>query len=159
QAAVAIPRAQNPFGSALDERRASELRDLLARWPDLLLVEDDHAVVVSGAPYVSLIAPSWPSWAVVRSTSKILHPDIRLALVAGDETTIARVEGRQALGPRWVSHILQALAAELLGDPGFAAAAGRARASYAARRQALVGALAAHGIEAHGRSGLNAWVP
>jgi DNA-binding transcriptional MocR family regulator len=94
-------------------------------------------------------------WAVLRSVSKVLHPDMRLAFLAGDETTVARVEGRQWLGPRWVSHILQAMVAELLRQgPGE-----WARETYAGRRTALIDALADHGIEAHGRSGLNVWIP
>ena len=82
-----------------------------------------------------------------------------MALVAGDPTTIARVEGRQALGPRWVSHILQATAAELLLDAGFDGVVARAREVYAGRREALIDALAVHEVPAHGRSGLNVWVP
>ena len=108
----------------------------------MLLVEDDHASVVAGPPYASMIGPGWPRWAVIRAMSKILHPDLRLAIVAGDETTIARVEGRQALGPRWVSHILQATAAELLARPRVRRRSRPGRAPHmppAAR--ALIGAL------------------
>jgi DNA-binding transcriptional MocR family regulator len=79
--------------------------------------------------------------------------------VAGDETTIARVEGRQALGPRWVSHILQATTAILLRDPESRRRARRARDVYTRRRRALIDALAERGIAAHGTSGLNVWVP
>jgi DNA-binding transcriptional MocR family regulator len=158
-AVLCVPRAQNPLGAAIDDSRARELGALLEPHPDVLIVEDDHASIVSGAPYASMITRSWPRWAVIRAMSKFLNPDLRLAIVAGDETTIARLEGRQALGPRWVSHILQATAAELLRDPEFEAIAARARDTYAARREALVGALAQHGVSAHGRSGLNVWVP
>jgi DNA-binding transcriptional MocR family regulator len=158
-AAVIVPRAQNPFGSALDEQRAEELRALLRDRPDLLIVEDDHAGIVCGAPFVSLVEPGRDRWALIRSVSKFLHPDLRLAPMAGDETTIARVEGRQALGPRWVSHVLQATVAELLADPGFDATIARARDSYTARRGKLVAELAAHDLAAHGHSGLNVWVP
>lgn len=159
-ALVIVPRAQNPLGAAMDADRAGNLRELIDRHhPALLVVEDDHAGAVAGAPLHSLVPPSGrPAWAVIRSMSKILHPDMRLALVAGDETTIGRVEGRQALGPRWVSHILQALTAEVLGDPGFAATCARASAAYAERRENLVQALAAHGITAFGRTGMNVWV-
>jgi DNA-binding transcriptional MocR family regulator len=157
-AVVAVPRAQNPLGSALDDGRASELKGVLGGRPDVLVIEDDHAGLVAGAPFTSLIAPRWPRWAVIRSVSKVLHPDLRLALVAGDETTIARVEGRQALGPRWVSHILQAVAAELLRDPGFQSTTRRARETYATRRRTLIDALADRGVAAYGRSGLNVWV-
>jgi DNA-binding transcriptional MocR family regulator len=159
QAAVIVPRAQNPVGAALDDHRAAELRRLLEPHPELLVIEDDHAGIVSGAPFVSLIEPGRPQWAVIRSVSKFLHPDLRLAVMAGDETTIARVEGRQALGPRWASHVLQAIVVELVADPGFPAVIARARDTYAARRRGMVEALAAQGIEAHGNSGLNVWVP
>jgi DNA-binding transcriptional MocR family regulator len=159
QAAVIVPRAQNPVGAALDDDRADELRRLLEPHPELLLVEDDHAGVVSGAPFVSLTEPTRPHWAVIRSVSKFLHPDLRLAVMAGDETTIARLEGRQALGPRWSSHVLQAIVVELISDAGFPALIERAREAYAERRNGMVEALAARGIEAHGTSGLNVWVP
>lgn len=159
EAVVAVPRAQNPLGAAVDPARGHELRSLLERHPGVLLVEDDHASVVAGAPYASMIAPGWPRWAVIRAMSKILHPDLRLAIIAGDETTVARVEGRQALGPRWVSHILQATTAQLLQDPEFDGVCARARAAYAARRGALIAALQERGVAAHGGSGLNVWVP
>lgn len=158
EALVHVPRAQNPLGAALDQQRAAELRTLLAEHPRMLLVEDDHAGPVSGAPFATLIAPESERWAVIRSMSKILHPDMRLALIAGDEATIARVEGRQALGPRWVSHLLQALAAEMLRDPQFGRTCVRAGEVYADRREALIGALAEHGVKAYGRSGMNVWV-
>jgi DNA-binding transcriptional MocR family regulator len=159
EAVVTVPRAQNPFGAAVDSVRASELRTLLQRRSELLIVEDDHASVAAGARYASVIGPSWPRWAVIRAMSKILHPDLRLALVAGDRTTVARVEGRQALGPRWVSRILQATATELLRDPGFDSSVARARDVYTARRRALIGELERREVHAHGRSGLNVWVP
>lgn len=159
QAAIVVPRAQNPLGAALDQERADELRALLERHPDVLLIEDDHAGLVAGPSYLTLTGASWSRWAVIRSVSKILHPDLRLALLAGDETTVARVEGRQALGPRWVSQILQATTAELLRDPSFTRTAERARETYGRRRAALIEALAQHGITAHGKSGLNVWVP
>jgi DNA-binding transcriptional MocR family regulator len=84
---------------------------------------------------------------------------MRVALTAGDETTISRVEGRQALGPRWVSHVLQAIVFQLIADPHFGETARRAREVYTSRREALIGALADRGIPAYGRSGLNVWVP
>jgi DNA-binding transcriptional MocR family regulator len=159
EAMMIVPRAQNPLGAAMDRERAAILQGLLERSPELLLVEDDHAGAVSGAPFATSVAPGWPRWALIRSVSKTLHPDLRLALMAGDETTIARVEGRQALGPRFVSHMLQAIVARMLRDPSFEATCARAAEVYGTRREALVGALAEHGIKASGASGLNVWVP
>ncbi len=159
EAMVIVPRAQNPFGAAMDSERAAALRRELEPYPDLLLVEDDHTGAISGVPCTTLTSPERNRWAVIRSVSKVLHPDLRLALMAGDELTIARIEGRQALGPRWVSHILQATVVELLKDPDFPATTTRAREVYSARRRALIDALAERGLTGHGRSGLNVWVP
>ncbi len=159
EAAVVVPRAQNPLGAAFDEQRAADLHRALEPYPDLLLIEDDHAGVVSGAPFFTLVTPASTRWAAIRSVSKFLHPDLRLATMAGDETTIARVEGRQELGPRWVSHVLQAIVVELLSAPGFDATARSARTAYAERRRQLIDALADQGVPAHGKSGLNVWVP
>jgi DNA-binding transcriptional MocR family regulator len=158
QAFILTPRAQNPTGAALDERRRRDLRRVLALRPDVLVVEDDHAGPVAGAAALSL-CDGRTAWAVVRSVSKWLGPDLRLAVLAGDQTTVGRVEGRQRVASGWVSHILQSLVVDLWSA---AAAAGRfeaAAALYRERRQALVQALADRGIEAHGRSGLNVWVP
>jgi DNA-binding transcriptional MocR family regulator len=159
EAVLVVPRAQNPVGSALDPDRIAELEAILGAHPDVLLIEDDHAGAVAGAPTASLVPRPWQRWAVIRSVSKTLHPDLRLAVMAGDELTIARVEGRQALGPRWVSHVLQAIVVELLRDPSFDAISRTARDTYASRRGALIDALAEQGVAAQGRSGLNVWVP
>jgi DNA-binding transcriptional MocR family regulator len=157
-ACIVTPRAQNPTGAALDARRARELRPILERWPDVLLIEDDHAGPIAGVPAVSLCAGR-ARWAHVRSVSKSLGPDLRLAVLVGDPTTIARVEGRQSVGTGWVSHLLQDLVTALWRDAATEALLHRAAAAYAERRRALITALAAHDIRAHGRSGLNVWIP
>jgi DNA-binding transcriptional MocR family regulator len=155
QALIVTPRAQNPTGATLTPRRARELRALLALRREVLVVEDDHAGAVAGADYLSLIDKTRERWAVVRSVSKSLGPDLRVALLAADAQTHARVEGRQTLGVRWVSHILQRIVVSLWRDR----AAARAGRVYTERRNALLRELHARGIEAHGASGLNVWIP
>jgi DNA-binding transcriptional MocR family regulator len=152
RAVVLTPRGHNPCGSAFDAARAGELREALA--DDVLVIEDDHLGPVAGTPWHTLVAGR-ERWAVVRSVSKWLGPDLRLAVVAGDETTLARVEGRHALGPGWVSGLVQRLTAQLWTDRKVMAGVERAAAAYAERRDAL----AALVDTAPAPSGINLWVP
>jgi DNA-binding transcriptional MocR family regulator len=158
QALILTPRAQNPTGAAITPKRARALRGVLAAFPQTLVVEDDHAGAIAGAPYVTLVHGR-ERWAVVRSLSKSLGPDLRVALLAGDASTIARVEGRQSLGIRWVSHILQRIAADLLHSRSTEKLLSRAGKTYRERRETLLRELAKRGIAAHGISGLNVWIP
>jgi DNA-binding transcriptional MocR family regulator len=159
RAVVVTPRAQNPMGSAVDRVRARDLRRLLDRAGDVLVIEDDHAGPVAGAPVSTLVGRGRSRWAVVRSVGKSLGPDLRLALVTGDRVTVSRVEGRQRLGTGWVSRVLQQIVVDLWTDPRTEPLLERAAVTYADRRDALIVALAARGIAAHGRSGMNVWVP
>jgi DNA-binding transcriptional MocR family regulator len=156
RAVIATPRGQNPTGVAVDPDRGAELRAVAARYRDVLVIEDDYVAQVAGAPYVPLHGDRW---LLVRSLSKVVGPDLRIAVAAGDPLTVSRIEGRQRLGPGWVSHILQQLAAEILRDPETAGRLGRAEATYTRRRRALVEALASRGVGATGDSGLGVWIP
>lgn len=158
RAVITTPRGQNPTGVAVHPARGKALQAVLARHPDVLVLEDDYVARVAGAVYVP-VHRSDGRWAVVRSLSKVLGPDLRVALVAGDPLTISRIEGRQRLGPGWVSHVLQQIAAFFLRDKATARLLARAERTYAERRAALVSALAAKGVEAAGDPGLGVWVP
>ena len=119
-----------------------------------LVIEDDHLGPVAGTPWDTLVAGR-PRWAAVRSVSKWLGPDLRLAVITGDEATLARVEGRQSLGPGWVSGLVQRLTARLWADPDVLAQVARAADAYAERREALAALVDA----APAPSGINLWVP
>jgi len=155
---VTTLRAQNPTGAAATPARAAELRRVLDAHPGVVVVEDDHAGPVAGAPAVTL-GGDRPAWAHVRSVSKWLGPDLRLAVLTGDPGTVARVQGRQLVGTGWVSHVLQDLAVAMWSAPGRTALLEEGRETYRRRREALAAALAARGVRAHARSGLNVWVP
>ena len=156
---IVTTRAQNPTGAALSADRAGALRELLAGRPDdLLFVEDDHCAGISGAPLHPL-AGSTSHWAFVRSASKAYGPDLRLAVMAGDQRTVERVHGRLRLGPGWVSHLLQDFAVSLWSDDHATRLVGLAERQYTDNRVRLCAALTERGLRAQGRSGLNVWIP
>jgi DNA-binding transcriptional MocR family regulator len=157
-ALLVTPRAQAATGAAWDAGRAAEIGAVLNRYPSLGVIEDDHAGVVAGVPAFS-VSGGRERWVTIRSVSKSLGPDLRLAVLAGDEATVARVAGRQALGTGWVSYQLQELVADLWSDPSVARALRLAADVYAARGEALRSALRGQSIAASGRSGFSCWVP
>lgn len=158
KAVIVTPRGQNPTGAFVDADRGHLLCELLGGHPGVFVIEDDYVAAVAGTPYVPVHASS-PRWVVIRSLSKVLGPDLRIALMAGDPLTISQVEGRQLLGAGWVSHLLQQTAAELWDSPVSRALLTQAREAYAERRAALVDALGRRGFAAYGATGLGVWVP
>ena len=158
RAVVVTTRAQNPTGAAVSAARATELRQLLADHDDVLLIEDDHCAGIAGVPLHTL-AGTTQHWAFVRSAAKAYGPDLRLALLAGDNRTVERVHGRLRLGPGWVSHLLQDLAVGLWRDKAATRLVHKAEAVYTRNRTLLVAALADRGVRSYGRSGLNVWIP
>ncbi|WP_433215604.1 aminotransferase class I/II-fold pyridoxal phosphate-dependent enzyme [Dactylosporangium sp. CS-047395] len=157
RAFVVTSRAHNPTGASVTADRAEELKSVLVRHSDALVIEDDHAAELS-VEGLHPLAGATRSWGFVRSASKPYGPDLRLAVVAGDATSIGRLTGRQRLGTGWVSLILQRVVADLWGDPVVGEAVSRARAEYERRRSALVRALRERGLTVTGRTGLNVWV-
>jgi DNA-binding transcriptional MocR family regulator len=157
-AVVVTTRAQNPTGAVLSAHRAEALRRILRTGPDILLIEDDHSAELADTR-AQLLAAASDRWAFVRSASKPYGPDLRVALLAGDQTTVSRVAGRMRIGSGWVSTVLQRLLCELWRDPAVTAAVSAAGAEYRHRRESLRTALDRYSVTSHGDSGLNVWVP
>ncbi|MFE2152794.1 aminotransferase class I/II-fold pyridoxal phosphate-dependent enzyme [Streptomyces lavendulae] len=156
RALVVTARAQNPTGAAVGAARARELRELLARHSGVLVIDDDHGHGIVDVPLCPLSGVT-RHWALVRSTAKAYGPDLRLAVLTGDAVTLDRVRGRQRLGPGWVSRLLQRTVVELWTSGALDKEA--VARSYGLRRDGLIAALAERGVRAHGRSGMNVWVP
>lgn len=156
RALIVTDRAQNPTGAAVSATRARALRSVIEEHPQTLLIEDDHGHRIVDLPLHPLAGVT-QHWAFVRSAAKAYGPDLRLAVFTGDRVTADRVQGRQRLGPGWVSHLLQRAVVRLWASGAVDVRA--VAASYGRRRDALIAALAERGIEAYGRSGMNVWVP
>ncbi len=160
QAVILTPRAHNPTGVSLSAMRARKLRAVLARYPHVLVIADDHFSLLATADYHDVIPSTAMRWALVRSMSKMLGPDLRFAFVACDERTALRLRLRLAPGTNWVSHLLQDAVVACLCSPEAAARLSLAREDYAQRRERLTAALGANGIAVTAPAdGLNLWLP
>ncbi|MGK5681987.1 aminotransferase class I/II-fold pyridoxal phosphate-dependent enzyme [Actinoplanes sp. URMC 104] len=152
------PRAHNPTGVSMPASRAAELAAVLESFPDVLVVEDDHAGDIASAPPVSLGSLLPARTVHVASFSKSHGPDLRLAAVGGPARVIGPVADRRMLGPGWSSRLLQGVLLDLLTDPGAVAQVAAAREAYATRRAALLGALRERGVTATAADGINLWM-
>jgi DNA-binding transcriptional MocR family regulator len=157
-AVVVNPRGQNPTGAALDKERAAALSRVLDSAPEVMVLEDDHLGSIAGAPRLTLTAGR-RRWAAARSLAKSLGPDLRLAVLAGDAQTISRIRGRQAVGPGWVSMLLQRTGAMLWADDAGSKRLDEAAATYGERRECFVATLAERGIQVEAPAGINVWIP
>lgn len=159
RAVIITPRAHNPTGCSLSAIRAARLQDILSRYPQTLVIIDDHFALLSASPLYPVIAPQTKHWAVIRSMSKTLGPDLRLAIVASDPYTSAKLRLRLNAGSQWVSHLLQDLACACLSDENYQRTLVQTQQFYASQQQKLSQALQQQGIELAAGDGLNLWLP
>ena len=153
------PRAHNPTGVSMTAERAAQLGKVLTAFPDVTVIEDDHAGDIASAEPVS-VGQFLPGRTVhVSSFSKSHGPDLRLAAIGGPERLVAAVADRRLLGPGWSSRLLQAVLLDLLTSPSSIGRIGVARTEYARRRSCLSAALAAHGLAVRADDGINMWLP
>ena len=160
QAVLLTPRAHNPTGCSLSKTRALALQALLVEYPHVLVIVDDHFALLAQASYYTVIPEGHGHWAVIRSVSKGLGPDWRLALLASSAETSRRLRLRLAPGTQWVSHWLQAAVAALLSSAEVTTQLKQARRYYRNCRQVWTSALQEQGIPVWGESdGFNLWLP
>jgi len=158
-AVILTPRAQNPTGRSLSRQRWQQWATALLQTPDTLLVLDDHWGPLSQAPAPALM-PLPARWVHITSVSKFLGPDLRLSVVTGDSATLADMQRLQTLASRWVSLLLQRLAARLWRQALENGHLQQAAASYRERRMALINGLKVEGIACEpGAEGLHVWLP
>lgn len=159
RAVIITPRAHNPTGCSLSAIRAARLQEILSRYPQTLVIIDDHFALLSASPLYPVIAPQTKHWAVICSMSKTLGPDLRLAIVASDPDTSAKLRLRLNAGSQWVSHLLQDLACACLSDENYQRTLVQTQQFYTSQQQKLSLALQQQGIELAAGDGLNLWLP
>lgn len=158
RALVVTPRAHNPTGAVISAARATALAALLADHPHVLIIEDDHFWQVSNHSYRSIIPSNHPRWALVRSVSKSLGPDLRVGIVGSDKLTASRLASHIRSGAMWVSHLLQRLTFLLTTHSETPAQLAHASQEYARANAELIAALASANISATSADGVNVWI-
>jgi DNA-binding transcriptional MocR family regulator len=159
KAVILTPRAQNPFGGSWTSKRRDQLASVLKRYKDVLLIEDDHFAPLSPFQPVTLASDDRPSWVMVRSVSKYIGPDLRLAFVNSSPGLGKRALSITAFTNRWVSSLLQKTVLATVTSSDYEAVIKRAAAAYKERRNFLLRALSDLGMAAHGADGINVWIP
>lgn len=160
KAVLVTPRAHNPTGVSVSAERAPELQKVLRDYPGVLVMEDDHFSLLAVTEHHSVIPESTYNWAIFRSVSKGLGPDLRMAFVAADKETIKRLNTRLAPGMSWVSRVLQSLVYTCLTNRMFQHQLKEAKGNCTHRRNCLLMALSEHKIDVlKTTDGLNVWVP
>ncbi|CAI0712671.1 aminotransferase class I/II-fold pyridoxal phosphate-dependent enzyme [Serratia ficaria] len=161
QAACAViltPRAQNPTGISLSAGRAQEWRAFLARHSGCLAIVDDFWGPLSQQ---ALHLPfDGDRGLYLLSLSKFLSPDLRIALACGNPQLLQAMRADRYISERWVSHILQQIAARLWEQAQRDGGLLRARQAYQARREALTQRLnVLSPLSVPVGEGLHLWLP
>ena len=151
-------RAHNPTGATLSEERLNAMAALMQQQPHTLFILDGYWGPIADQSLPKLNLPA--NWLYILSVSKFLGPDLRVAVVSGSAAIVADMRRQQSLGPRWVSLLLQKLAAHLWLESEQNKVLSYAQQSYAARRAALVHGLADLGLDIPiTGEGLHVWLP
>ncbi|MGI4832726.1 MAG: aminotransferase class I/II-fold pyridoxal phosphate-dependent enzyme, partial [Janthinobacterium lividum] len=158
RAVVFSTRVQNPTGAVTTALRAQALRPLAQQHPEVLFLDDDHSSMLKLASYESWHGEA-ARWLTIRSFSKFLGPDLRVAVSTGDAATLSKLDYAQATSMGWISSLLQSLVVQLLHNLQVCERIEVAGAAYRTRFAYLQAGLAALGLPAPGRAGLNLWLP
>jgi len=159
------PRAQNPTGASWSVERRIEIADVLAAHPRVLILEDDQFAEVAGTHPGSLLAdPRLESNVVyVRSFSKSVAPDLRIAAIAARPPLIDRFFEVKSLSDGWTSRLIQNVLSNVFADDEFEPSLKEARTAYEIRRHNASQAancflIPAGGSTWEGMDGVNIWV-
>lgn len=159
RAVMLQPRAQNPTGVTMTAGRAEDLAAALGAFPEVVVIEDDHAGSISTGADVSIGAFLPEQTVHIRSYSKSYGPDLRIAALGGAASVVEPVADRRLLGPGWTSRLLQTVLVYLLTSAEAGDQVDQARTTYAERQQKFAAALSEAGVPLSAGDGINVWVP
>src|SRR5450830_197260 len=114
RAVIFSNRGQNPTGVNTSRLRARQLKAIAAKADNVIFIDDNHSSLLHFSPYHDWHSKAAAKWVVVRTFSKFLGPDYRVAVAAGDAITLEKLEISQSLSMGWVSNFLQRLVHALL---------------------------------------------
>lgn len=159
KALIITPRAHNPTGYSLTAEEALNIKNILSNYPNTLILVDDHFSLISNADYQHIIPENAENWAVLRSVSKFLGPDLRFCFICCDQNTAHLLAKKMNAGTTWVSHLLQEIVYQLLTQHDFAQQIAKARQHYAMNNQYFVQLMQQKKIScAATYDGLNVWL-
>jgi GntR family transcriptional regulator / MocR family aminotransferase len=163
QVVLFTPRAINPTGASWTAERRGALAEVLADFPRVLVIEDDH---FSGAASVQPRSlTNDPRLAdrtlYARSHSKAVAPDLRITVVLARGRLFGLLRDARLSDGGWSPRLSQRALAFALQNSSLDDAFATARVAYAERREAAIEALQSalpHAIVIHPTDGLNVWV-
>ncbi|MEX3963654.1 PLP-dependent aminotransferase family protein [Paraburkholderia sp. EG286B] len=152
------PGSHSLTGKRVSQPRLNQLRKLLSGKATMIIELDGLAGLASAPPLT--LGSAFPDRTVhIRTFSKSLGTDFRLAVLSSSEKFADQVQAYRNFREGWTSRILQCTAASLLTDPESLQQVTVARETYAKRRGALTDALAERGVTVSGQDTLCIWLP
>lgn len=151
------PVARFPTGSTLTAERRDELAAVLRRHPQVFVVEEDPTGPLFRGASLGEVLPD----RTVRVTqfSRAYGPDVDLVAVGGSARIVEAIVALQSSRGLRVNPLVQEVATRLLSDPAVRLTVQVAARRYVERHDALVAALAQHGVRTESAGGLFAWIP
>ncbi|MEX3963669.1 aminotransferase class I/II-fold pyridoxal phosphate-dependent enzyme [Paraburkholderia sp. EG286B] len=152
------PGTHSLTGTRVSAARLDQLRGLLAGNSTRIVELDGLAGLSSAAPLS--LGGAFPERTVhIRTFSKSLGTDFRLAVLSSSGAFADQIQALRNFREGWTSRLLQSTAAALLTDPQALRQVAFARDTYAVRRKRLADALEERGLSVSGEGTLCIWLP
>jgi DNA-binding transcriptional MocR family regulator len=158
-AVVLTARAHDPTGASITPDRSRMLHHVLARFPDVLTIENDPMGPLSGVALSSVPARGeLTRWVHLYGLSAMIGSDLRVAALTGDPVSVERIRRQQRSDGGWVSLLIRRITHRMLTDPALGTQVVRAAAAYARRRESLTIELSARGVPVPPGQGPYLWI-